>query len=435
MSGKSVFSAASFALLVAVLVGAVLTPSAATPMSLDEIHGSFPGAETVGTMEGQPPAAPVQRDGRLAGYVFRTNAVIPTAGFSGRPIDILVGLDLDGIITGAYLLEHHEPILTIGISDARLQDFIASHRGLDIKDPDVLSLTAAGRSGVDVISGATVSSLVMNDNIIRAARLVAHSRGLLDGARPSGIDTDYDEPATWEELLADGSVVQRRLEGEAQGSEPPPLLIDLYLALAVPPRIGRNLLGDRTYTTLRAELQPDDAIILIAANGLYSFKGTSYVRTNEFDRIRISQDGRDFALRSDAHQRLTALTAAGAPNFREIGLFVITADEGFDITKPWSLELRLDTPAAGDAAETPVEIPYRLPEPYLVAESPAVPASNSGGAGMSGGQGTETPATPAASVRDPLVRRLESTMRVVLVVLTGVILALGGLLACLQRFR
>ena len=39
------------------------------------------------------------------------------------PLDILVGLDLAGVIRGAVIAEHHEPILIIGVSDADLNHF------------------------------------------------------------------------------------------------------------------------------------------------------------------------------------------------------------------------------------------------------------------------------------------------------------------------
>jgi NosR/NirI family nitrous oxide reductase transcriptional regulator len=45
----------------------------------------------------------------------------------------------------------------------------------------------------------------------------------------------------------------------------------------VPP-IGRRLLGDAGYEYLKQSLKPGQQAVLIAANGLYSFKGSGYVR-------------------------------------------------------------------------------------------------------------------------------------------------------------
>ena len=50
-------------------------------------------------------------------------------GYSGKPLDVLVGLDLEGRITGARILEQHEPMLVIGITEAELDAFVDRYRG------------------------------------------------------------------------------------------------------------------------------------------------------------------------------------------------------------------------------------------------------------------------------------------------------------------
>ncbi len=49
---------------------------------------------------------------------------IDSTGYSGKPIEILVGPGADGKIAGAQLIDHHEPIILIGIRPARIADFI-----------------------------------------------------------------------------------------------------------------------------------------------------------------------------------------------------------------------------------------------------------------------------------------------------------------------
>jgi NosR/NirI family nitrous oxide reductase transcriptional regulator len=65
----------------------------------EELAQVFPDADAVGAFEGSPPAAPVFRKGALAGYLFSTHSVIGSAGYSGKPLDILAGVDLDARIT------------------------------------------------------------------------------------------------------------------------------------------------------------------------------------------------------------------------------------------------------------------------------------------------------------------------------------------------
>jgi NosR/NirI family transcriptional regulator, nitrous oxide reductase regulator len=431
-----------FAQSVALVIGlasALNSPAAA--ISLDELHDAFPGADRVGPVEGHPPAAPVYRGDQLAGYVFYTDATVPTAGYSGRPINIIVGLDLGGTITGAHLLEHNEPILNIGIEEERLQSFIDEHQGLRIDDPEVAAAAMRGGATVDTISGATISSLVMNDNIIMAARLVARSRDLLEGPAAGTLDFDFYEPATWSELVDDGSIVHQRIEGTASGTEPAPVLSDLHVTLANLPRIGRNLLGATQFTAVTSGLEPGDGLILVAADGLYSFKGTAYVRRGEFDRIHVLQDGREYKLRQENHIGLTAL-APDAPKFREIGLFTVPAAEEFEIGQPWSLQLLLDTPLAREGQDS-AEVRYQLPRKYFADEATAEQVAVQSPAAIAGEAANAADGSADASGRAQAGRReqaaqlqmLESGMKIFLIGLIAAAIAMVGVLAVLQRLR
>ena len=163
----------------------------------------MPEATRVGAMAGEPPAAPAYRDDELLGYVFHTREVVASVGYSGKPLDVLVGLGLDGRITGAAILEQHEPILIIGVSPADLEAFVDQYRGLDIRAPIEVARTGRGEHRVDAVSGATISSTVINDGIVRAARAVARARGLFGRA---SVDLTSFEPLAWQALLDDGSL-------------------------------------------------------------------------------------------------------------------------------------------------------------------------------------------------------------------------------------
>ncbi len=342
----------------------------------------FPGAQRVGEFAGEPPAATVYVDGAPAGYLLSTAEVIGSVGFSGKPLDVLVGLRVDGVVAGAVLRQHDEPILIIGIPQERLRAFVAGFAGLDIRQPLVMAESPEPAAGApDAISGATVSSLVIRDAIIRAARAVATSRGLF-GETEAGVRLDREAfaDAGWTDLLGDGSIARLRLTrgavSRALGDEIPPspdsLFIDLYTALINPPRIGQNLLGPREFTRLAAGMGAQDTAILVAANGLYSFKGTAYVRSGIFDRLQLVQGEKTIRLGSDRYRNIEALAAAGAPELREIGVFTIAADTGFDPLLPWRLELlvvRETAQGATVAADFPLE--YTLPARYRLSDEAA----------------------------------------------------------------
>ncbi len=352
----------------------------------------FPGAERIGAVEGNPPAAAVHAGDRLLGYVFSTLAVAGSVGYSGKPLDVVVGVRLDGVIAFARIRAHAEPILVIGISDHDLAAYVGGFAGTDLRTR--LRTDAAGRSVPlpDAIAGATVSSAVIADGIIRAGRAVAQARGLLTGAEPQArLDRDRRAAASWADLVADGSIVRRRIsEAEVDralglaASDPGAdgrTFIDLAIGLATPARIGENTLGRAPYTRLVSSIGIDDQVVLIAANGRYSFKGTEYVRSGRFDRVQIVQGARTITLSKDRHQTIEALPAEGAPEFREIGVFTIPAADGLDPLAPWRLDLLVGRSGADDGRRLVAVLPiaYELPARYrLAAPAPAATPSTAG---------------------------------------------------------
>jgi transcriptional regulator of nitric oxide reductase len=343
----------------------------------------FAEATAFGAAEGEPKAAAAYRDGTLVGYVFATQDVVASAGFSGKPLNILAGVDLDGRITGAVILQHQEPILVIGVSDRDLVTFVEQYRGLDIRDPvRVLRRAGRGEGEVDAVVGATISSVVFNDVILRAARAVARSRGLL-GAELARLDFESYAPETWQALGADGSLVSLHLTlGEAAAAmarsggrlyagavarpDPGATFLELHAGLATPARVGRNLLGGRLYNRLMAELAEGDQLIFVAGRGLYSFKGTAYVRGGVFDRIQLVQGERTIRFAKDDHVRVEKLALEGAPELRELAVFVLRAAAGFAAEAPWRLELLVEAEGAeGAPVYASFARPYSLPAIYV----------------------------------------------------------------------
>ena len=86
----------------------------------------------------------------------------------------MMALANDGTIAGAKLVDHHEPIMLIGIPQSRVDKFINKYIGLNfIKNPPT-----PGVAPGDIISGATVMLMVINDSIQRSFKVVAGKYGL-----------------------------------------------------------------------------------------------------------------------------------------------------------------------------------------------------------------------------------------------------------------
>ena len=375
--------AAVVALAAGALVAASL-PARAAPTEIDAVEaaalfGVAAADVDLGPMSTSPPSAEVRVAGKLVGYVFSTHAVAGSIGYSGKPLDVHVGLRLDGRIAGARLSEHQEPILVIGVTPAALDAFVAGLAGLDVRQPTLVRNTDAGRGQPDHVAGATVSSAVIKDAVLRAARTVAAARGLL-GAPPDqpAIERARFVPRTWSELASLGAIAQRRITraevdtalGQAP-SGPDVLFCEIYAALISPPEIGQNLLGRRAFEQLAASIGASDHAVLIAANGLYSFKGTAWRQEDRFDRIRLVQGRTAITFPANAHENVERLAAEGAPELREAGVFRIPQGAHFDPTAPWRLELIVEQGGKGPAI-FPVE--YRLPARFIAA--PATPATS-----------------------------------------------------------
>lgn len=320
----------------------------------------FPDAERFTEFQGDPPVATALSGEHVLGYLFRSNDIAPIPAYSGKPINQLVGIDVQAQIVGAKVIEHHEPILLVGIAESRLDDFLAQYRGKRITDR--IKVGAGNRPGytnVDAITGATVTVMVMNEGLLRAGRQIAQSRGLIEGPAvaklPTQVRNDIFAPHDWDDLTTNGairrlllvrSVVNASFRGTAaEGVEPTPAeaqgdtFIDLYYTYLNAPTIGRNLLGESQFERLMAKLKPGEHAIALLANGSYSFKGSGYVRGGIFDRIQLSQDNREISFRDLDYERLSDVYLPGMPEFSEMAIFIIRDNHQFDPGKNWQLEL------------------------------------------------------------------------------------------------
>ncbi len=359
----------------------------------------FPEADAFGPFEGEPPAAAVYRDGEVIGYLLRTKEVAPIPAYSGKPVDLLVGFDTKGTIRGAYVLEHHEPILLVGIPESRLQEFAAQYAGKRLTDRIRIGGGSQGEVSVDGVSGATVTVMVVDRTIMKAARRVAHARGVLRAGGAQGgrarIRTDIYRRASWEDLVEAGAFghlrltsaeVDRALRRLGARLDPPPaapdeLFIDLWFAIVDPPVVGRNLLGDEQYRWLMGQLEPGEHVLAVLANGRYSFKGSGYVRGGIFDRVQLSQGEQTILFRDLDHHRLADVYLEGMPEFREMALFVIRAGYEFDPGRPYRLELLVrQQTGPTDSVFTTFSATHALPEAWLERPPAAAEAAEEGGA-------------------------------------------------------
>lgn len=380
-----------------------------------------PGADRFGPVRESPVVAPAYRGDELLGNVFLNSQQVDATGYSGKPIHVLVGLDPQGKIVGAKLVGHSEPIVLIGIPEQKVVTYLKSFVGYN-----PLQASAANEKPPhpDIVSGATVTVLVIGDSVVRSAvrvgRALAAGGPAATAAAPTRVvDDKAGEVADWATLLSSGAVRHLRLtvgdvnkafaaSGNALAAQRPEpgaddaTFIDLYVALVSQPAVGRSLLGDAEFASVAKMLAPGQQAVLVAGDGLYSFKGSGYVRGGIFDRIEMIQGAETIRFRDKQHRRAGTLRAAGAPSLKEVDVFVIPPGVDFDPVAPWRLQLLVQRAVGAlDKAFVTFELPYQLPQRYTKIQAvpalpgaPALPQPAVPGTAQAASTAAASPATP-----------------------------------------
>ncbi len=353
----------------------------------------FSNADGYGEVMADKPIVPVSKNGKTIGYVFLNTDFSGSIGYSGKPIKILIGLDNRGHIAGAKLVKHTEPIVLAGIPEKKILDFIEAYKTLD-------TARIAGASPgdnappADIVSGATVTVLVIDDSIRRASVRVARLLGLAGlsiitkktATIKKTVTRTMNDIKDWETMTGEGSVRRLKLSvgdinaafgktgnaiaiERAEPGSPEDTFIDLYVASLSVPGIAKSLIGEAEYAHLQKRLKAGHEAFLVMGNGRYSFKGSGYVRGGIFDRIVVIQGEETMRFRDKVHKRLGEVVASGAPDFKEVGVFMTPKDTSFDPVEEWRLQLLVHR-AIGAIQKVFVNfnLTYQLPSKYVNVE-------------------------------------------------------------------
>lgn len=373
------------------LTAAPVQAQAVLSQYLDDVPAGtlVPGADAFGPIRDDIAAAPVLQGGEVIGWAFVTSDFVGTTGYSGKPIHTMVALDPAARVIGLQLVKHSEPIVLIGIPESEIRTLIEGYMGLDL-----VAAAAGAEHDLDIISGATVTVMVIDDSILRAGLKVARALGL--GGLTAPVDTgptvefvpDTVAAEDWLTLVGDGTVRRLSLDvgqinavfadnpdpraAERALTDPSDMtFIDMYATLVSFPPIATAMMAEAEAANLAAWLAEGDNAILVAGRGLYSFKGSGYVRGGIFDRIALVQDDVTIRFHDRDHRRLGAIAATGAPDFTEMDLFRIPADSGFDPTQPWRLQLLVNREVGPtEKVFTSFDLVWQPPAPFLRAIAP-----------------------------------------------------------------
>lgn len=339
----------------------------------------LPGADSFSPRMGKPSYVEAYRtqggQKTKVGYVFLSTDIVDIPAYSGKPVVTLIGMDTRGVISGIRILRHSEPILLIGIPEAELTKFTKQYVGRFAGDKVEIGKgrSEEGYIGIDAISGATVTVIAENQAVMRCAYDVAKQAGIIKATpRPQAKFAPNAGDKDWDALVKDGSVQHLTITPAEVGlpdtGQP---YLDIYFGYLNAPAIGESILGKDDYQRLMSGLKPSDHAIFLIANGVGSFKGSGFVRGGIFDRVQVAQELDSFTFRDTDYFNLYGIKAAGAPSYKESGIFVVR-DPNFSAAYPWNLVI-LGNKQDKDTREksfVSFSQEYWLPDQYLVGGRP-----------------------------------------------------------------
>ena len=214
----------------------------------DFLRRVMPDATSFGLKSGEPPVYPAYRqtgnaaNPELIGYIFETKDFPPPEiGYSG-PIEVLVGMNLEGTLTGTEILFYRESYKSIR------GDFLNTERfPQQFKDKFIGDGFRVGRD-VDGVSRATISSWAAARGVRNSARKVAEVYlDVDDGDDQKLIALDYYAQKNWNQLIMEGLVKNWPIL-MSDGTT-----LELTLAFLGEEQLGELLVGATDYSRAERE--------------------------------------------------------------------------------------------------------------------------------------------------------------------------------------
>ncbi|MEM0911104.1 MAG: 4Fe-4S binding protein [Pseudomonadota bacterium] len=325
-----------------------------------DIHKIFPTATRVGAEHTDIPVTPVYQLQQLLGYAFESKHFASFLGFSGKPINMLIGIDEKGRFIDFVVLEHAEPIFLHGYDEQPMLDYIDQYIGHNVKDRFIIDGNAESGSDAvyfDGISRATVSVLVINDTIITSALKVARAK--LDGFLPPSnkiLREDYFELLSFEQLVERGYITEQTIfETDFDDLEPEIKTAGedffdreigvfsrhYYLMLSIPV-IGKNILGETEFQRLNEELKPGEIALMVLHTNGYSFISDDFIPQTMPENLRLRQGEMPLPARDmDFYNFHDESFASTLPDFMNLKILRLKSQTGLDLTLPLDFSIAL----------------------------------------------------------------------------------------------
>jgi NosR/NirI family transcriptional regulator, nitrous oxide reductase regulator len=409
-------SGAWLAILLIVVIAVMLLPwRTARAGTLDKagIEAMFPPPWLVGERLAHLPVWPVYtRNGQtpeLQNYVFETVDLEPVAGYSGKPINVLVVMDRNGAFVTSRLLSHMEPIFRSEQGTAVLARFTAQYQGVTVQHqiqvlgPKAERVVTPAMATLHGIVAGTVTANAINRGVMESAAQVAQAAaqtssaaadapgsGRTQGADPGASDGPNDryQRTGFNGLAAAGllqpwAIEHRSLEQAFRGTpgagrdaegtlRPRTAGVDLWLCFVGIPQAGRNLLDAARWREVRDLRERSEPVLMVLDGGRYALRDPADQDAANLARgvtLQLAQGSRSFTLEPLAWERaglrMSGQHSGVSADARTRFYRVRDAADGtrFDVLAP--VDLRLDAwrrTAHGAVATARFERGFEIPE-------------------------------------------------------------------------
>ena len=326
----------------------------------------MPDAASFSEKAGDPPvyrafaAAQQGAEGELIGYLFETPDYPPEEIGYSAPIEVLVGMDLEGILSGIEVLYYRESYKSIRGDFINSERFPNQFEGMSVSDG-----FRVGRD-LDGVSRATITSWATSRGIRNAARRVARNyltdSEFVANANSGEVALKILQAQSWGEMKESGFV-----------KEFPILLEDLTelnltLAFIGNEALGELIVGSDDYS--RAEREASNRVedgnmllVGIAGNASTPFRQ---------ERLAITQGD---AVYNIERRRFVYVGSADngkiAGQVRFAGAIVMSND--IDLSQPFTV--LYDTGLQVESVEELAQVDYQIPPvPLSLATGAPLPA-------------------------------------------------------------
>ena len=333
-------------------------------LSAAQLAGVLPQAQRFSPKQGNPPVyigyESEAQDAEIVGYAFETTDFEPQEVGYSAPIEVLVGVDLAGELTGIEILFYRESYKSIR------GDFLNSERFPNQFDgKSVADGFRVGRD-IDGVSRATISSWAVSRGIRNSAREVA--RAYLGEAAVFANASVEDQalsllaPLSWEGLIDDGLVKLWPVLLE-DGTQ-----IDLTVAFMGNEKLGEMLVGAEDYS--RAEREASNRV----REGALLLIGIAGNASSPFRQENLALQQGDWSYQVE-RRRFVYVGSAEAGKSRDKMRFAgaIVLPPEVDISQPFTL--LYNTGKEVDSIDQLEQVNYQVPPIALaLAQGRQVPA-------------------------------------------------------------